>query len=93
MAFVTRKPFTHKGTHYRPGDPVLDFPDNFFRPESLIRTGFVVEDPNLVAPEPKKARKPKSEPVVEVEAVEEPVIVEVVEEAAPVVEVVEEVAE
>jgi hypothetical protein len=83
MAFICRKPFTFKGTHYRPGDVVAGFPEGFHRSEGFIRTGFIVEDANRVAPEPKKGRKPKAAPVVE-----EPTIVEetVVEELPEVVE-------
>jgi hypothetical protein len=93
MAFVARKPFTFKGTKYRPGDVVKGFPEDFFRSEGFIRTGYIVEDPNLVVPEEtRRGRKPKA--VVEEVApvVEEPVIVE--EEAVEVLpEVAEEVAE
>lgn len=78
MAFVTRKPFTFKGTKYRPGDVVVGFPEEFYRPEGFIRTGFIVEKPDSeVVSAPKRGRKPKAkkaEPVVEVFA--EPVAVE-----------------
>ena len=91
MAFVARKPFTFKGTKYRPGDVVQGFPEDFFRAEGFIRTGYIVEDPNLVVPEPKRGRKPKAEPVV-VEVVPEPVVEEpVIVEEEPVQ--VEEVTE
>lgn len=88
MAFICRKPFTFKGTHYRPGDVVAGFPEDFFRAEGFIRTGFVVEDINRVAPAPKRGRKPKAEVIEEPVVVEEPVIVEepVVEEVTAVVE-------
>ena len=76
MGFVARRPFTHKGIKYRPGDVVKGFPEDFFRSEGFIRTGLIIEDKSLVVPEPKAK---KSKPVVEVEA-------SVVEEVAPVVE-------
>lgn len=77
MPFVARKPFTFKGHHYRPGDVVKGFPKDFFRPETFIRTGMIVETAKK-----KPGPKPKPEPVVE--AVEEPI-----EEPAPEVEIVE----
>lgn len=88
MAFICRKPFTFKGTKYRPGDAVKGFPEDFFRPEGFIRTGMIVERPDVTefAPAPKLAAKKKSQPKVEVEApaeeseVVEEVLVEVTEE-------------
>lgn len=85
MAFICRKPFTFKGTHYRPGDVVSGFPDEFFRSEGFLRTGFIVEEASRVAPEPKKSRK-SAKSVVEDSAPVEvaPVAEEVAEEAQPV---------
>ena len=76
MAFVARKPFTFKGTKYRPGDVVSGFPDDFFRPESFIRTGLIVDNPDAKTPA-KRGRKPKAvEPVVEEVVVEESTVEE-----------------
>lgn len=70
MAFICRKPFTFKGTKYRPGDVVAGFPEDFFRPEGFIRTGLIVErDVPEQKAEPKSRKK--SQPKVEVEVVEE----------------------
>lgn len=84
MAFICRKPFTHQGTKYRPGDEVANFPENFFRAEGFIRTGFIVEKasvPALVAPvaeavevaaeQPKQKRKKSTSVAEEVTVVEE----------------------
>lgn len=89
MAFVARKPFLHNGVHYRPGDVVQGFPENFFRSEGLIRTGFIVERgsaPAIVekaAASPtvtkKRGRPSKAAKVVEVDIVEEESVEEVVE--------------
>lgn len=74
MAFVARKPFVFNGAKYAPGDVVKGFPEDFFRAEGFIRTGFIVEAPD--APKPK--RKPKA-------VIEE--FVAVAEEATVVTEV------
>lgn len=55
MAFVARKPFTHNGTRYAPGDVINGFPGEFFRSEGFIRGGFVVEKD---VPKPKRKIAP-----------------------------------
>lgn len=73
MAYVARKPFTHGGVKYRPGDVVQGFPEAFFRSEGLIRTGFIVERADEPKPRQKKA---KAKAVVLDFPVAEPVTVE-----------------
>lgn len=43
MAYIARKPFLFNGTKYLPGDVVKGFPEEFFKSESFIHAGFVVE--------------------------------------------------
>jgi hypothetical protein len=43
MAYVARKPFLFDGVQYQPGDAIPGFPEEFFKSESLIRAGFVIE--------------------------------------------------
>jgi hypothetical protein len=70
MAFVARKPFVFKGVHYRPGEVVHGFPQDFFRAEGFIRSGMIIEvpdaEPEEVKPVAKKASAKKSAKVVEV---------------------------
>lgn len=73
MAYVVRKPFTHKGVHYRPNDVLDNYPEDFDpRPEAFLRTGIIIEKDVVVAAPKKRAAKKA--------AVVEPV--EIVEEAA-----------
>jgi hypothetical protein len=65
MAFVARKPFVFKGVHYRPGEVVHGFPQDFFRAEGFIRSGMIVEAPDMVPEEVKPV-----EDVVEGETLE-----------------------
>lgn len=64
MPFIARKSFFGDGVQYRPGDVVPDSFKKWPRPESLIRTGFVVFVDKAPAQEvkPKKAPAKKAEP-------------------------------
>ena len=43
MPYIARKPFTHNGVKYAPGDTVKGFPEEYHRAEGFVRGGFVVE--------------------------------------------------